>query len=224
MGTRSEILKAADQLFGDVGFSAATTRDIAEASGANKALIHYHFGTKHELFNSVLDSYFEKLGGLLRSQLEGNGTARERFERTLDIYLDFLVEHRNFSRIVQREASGGEHLDRIVQQMIPIFERGIEIVKAAYPATRTGDLSAPQLVVTFYGMIASYVAYAPVLERLTKQTPLSTRGIKARKRHLRRMLDLVMRALEEGTGTSRADNNTTAKPIAKTTKTKATRS
>ncbi len=36
---RQRILAAADELFGEQGFDATTTRQIAERSGANKALM-----------------------------------------------------------------------------------------------------------------------------------------------------------------------------------------
>ena len=56
--TRQRILEAADGLFGELGFDVTTTRDIAERSGVNKALIHCHFGTKDDLLEALLDGYY----------------------------------------------------------------------------------------------------------------------------------------------------------------------
>jgi len=194
--TREKILEAADSIFGDQGFDAATTRAIAERSGVNKALLHYHFASKHDLFGAVLDSYYERLERLIAGALAAPGSARDRFARVLDAYVDFLADNLRFSRMVQREATGGAHLARVVDHMVPVFRGAIDMLAAAYPHTRDGELSGPQLLVTFYGMIISYFTYSPVLAGLLGEDPLAAPAMEQRKRHLHRMLDLVVAELE----------------------------
>ena len=53
--TREHLLLAAGKLFSEHGFDSTSTRAIAEASGANLAAIHYHFGSKEALFLAVLE-------------------------------------------------------------------------------------------------------------------------------------------------------------------------
>ena len=195
---RADILEAADQLFGRIGFDATSTREIAEASGVNKALIHYHFGNKDELFGAVLDRYYGDLNDALRGALSEPGSARERLARVLDVYLDFLADHPSFSRIVQREAAGGRHLDRIVGHMTPLFATAVGLITSTYPAAAGGELAAPQLLLSFYGMVVSSFTYGPVLEKLSGVSFTSDEALEARKRHLRRMLDLITDALEAG--------------------------
>jgi AcrR family transcriptional regulator len=193
---RAGILEAADVLFGERGFDGTSTREIAESCGVNKALIHYHFAGKDDLFRAVLDRYYERLDAALQNALASANGGRERLHRVVDVYVDFLAANRNFSRMVQREAAGGKHLDRIVARMAPIFARGIEVLSRDFPATTAGELSGPQLLLSFYGIVVSYFTYAPVLEALLKESPLTEPNITRRKRHLRRMLDLVADALE----------------------------
>jgi len=194
--TRERILAAADALFGEIGFDAAPTRKIAERCGVNKALIHYHFASKQELFNAVLDRYYAELGEVLRSALTGPGPLRERLHRLLDAYVDFLAEHRSFSRMVQREIASGHHIERITGHMVPLFRTGSELVRAVYPSLGDGPLAAPQLLVSFYGMVATHFSYAPVIEGLVDEDPTSPEGVARRKQHLHRMLDLVLAAPE----------------------------
>ncbi|MBW2453364.1 MAG: TetR/AcrR family transcriptional regulator [Deltaproteobacteria bacterium] len=194
--TRGDILNAADDLFGQVGFNGASTREIAESCGVNKALIHYHFRTKDELFAAVLDRYYDGLDVALREALQGQGTMRDRLARTLDEYIDYLAENPGFSRIVQREAGGGKHLERIVARTLPIFQMGIAWLQQELPKSAAAELAAPQLIMSFYGMVVSTFTYAPVLEELLGTSPLSARSLKLRKRHLHRMLDLVMEAMK----------------------------
>lgn len=202
MSTREAILEAADQLFGEVGFEAASTRRIGELSGVNKALIHYHFKDKGELWSSVLARYYVRLAAALQPALTRDApdaapaSLRDRMVALVGVYVDFLAANQTFVRMVQREVSGGRHVEHITAQMVPLFESGAAILHAAYPETREGPLSAAQLLVSFYGMAVSWVTYAPIVHGLIGEDPLSPRGLATRKAHLARMVDLVIDGLE----------------------------
>ena len=51
--TRWRLLQAATEVFAEVGYRAATTREISRRAGVNLAAIHYHFGDKAELYRGV---------------------------------------------------------------------------------------------------------------------------------------------------------------------------
>ena len=197
MTTREKILAAADGLFGEIGFDAATTRQIADNSGVNKALIHYHFGSKDELFQALLDQYYEKLTETLAGVLTDEGSVQERFDRLIDIYVDFLAENRNFSRMIQREASGGRHVDGIVNHMLPLLQVGIDVLRREYPESFGDELEAAQMLISFYGMVVSYFTYSPVLEQLLGIAPLAKPSLEKRKRHLKRIFSLIVDAFDQ---------------------------
>lgn len=52
---REQILDAAAELFVEHGFSAASTRQIAEAVGVKQASIYYYFGSKQEILGVLLE-------------------------------------------------------------------------------------------------------------------------------------------------------------------------
>jgi AcrR family transcriptional regulator len=53
-GTKTRILDAAEALFMEHGFEATSLRSLTSAAGVNLAAVHYHFGSKEELFQAVL--------------------------------------------------------------------------------------------------------------------------------------------------------------------------
>lgn len=51
--TRASIIKAAQKVFAESGFSGTTTQAIAKAAKVNETLIFHHFGSKAELWKKV---------------------------------------------------------------------------------------------------------------------------------------------------------------------------
>lgn len=71
--TRQRILLAAARLFRDKGYRATTLRDIARASRLGTGSAYYHFGSKEDLLNQVLDEGIAHFERLMRDALEALG-------------------------------------------------------------------------------------------------------------------------------------------------------
>ena len=59
--TKDRILDAAEALFMEHGFEATSLRSITAAAAVNLAAVNYHFGTKEELFQTVLTRRLDPL-------------------------------------------------------------------------------------------------------------------------------------------------------------------
>lgn len=69
--TREQILDAARDVLVAQGYTATTTRAIAEAAGARPSLVHYHFGGKQQLLVAVLERENERLLVRQRALFDG---------------------------------------------------------------------------------------------------------------------------------------------------------
>jgi AcrR family transcriptional regulator len=58
--TRSLLLDAAEEVFAEKGFMAASLDDIAYVAGYTKGAIYKHFSTKEDLFLAVSDRYWRR--------------------------------------------------------------------------------------------------------------------------------------------------------------------
>lgn len=188
MNAKEQILEAADQLFGESGFENTTTRQIAEKSGVNKMLINYHFKSKDGLLETIIDRHYERLAAMLRREMDMNLTPQERIPSIINGYFDFLVENLSFSRIIQREVAGGRHQDIVRKHIEPLFNIGAEIME---PDINDEDLSASQLIISFFGMIITYFTYSSVLDPLMGDDPLSPENLDKRKKHIMKMFEIV---------------------------------
>lgn len=90
-GARERILRAAYKVFAQYPFGSASTRMIAAEAGVDLPLIHYYYGSKEKLFETVARNYFSdflKAHAAWFDQLQGK-MPREG----LPLYLDLLLEY-----------------------------------------------------------------------------------------------------------------------------------
>ena len=89
--TEEKIKKAARVVFHQKGFAAARTRDIAEESGINLALLNYYFRSKEKLFQIIM---FETITGFMENIVivfnDEKTTFVQKVELLAEQYIDLL--------------------------------------------------------------------------------------------------------------------------------------
>jgi len=88
--TEEKIFEAATDVFVEKGMDGARMQDIATHAGINKALLHYYFRTKDQLFNKV----FEKIAGRMFSKFapvfDENLSLEDKIRFFFDAHISFL--------------------------------------------------------------------------------------------------------------------------------------
>ena len=70
--TRQDVLKAALIIFGEKGYSRATLEQIAAEAGVSRGAIYWHFHSKAELYNTLIENYSAR-GALIVEQAIADG-------------------------------------------------------------------------------------------------------------------------------------------------------
>jgi AcrR family transcriptional regulator len=187
------ILEAAEQLFSARGYSGVSVRDVAERAEVKKASVFYHFGSKPELFQRVLDRYYTAHARVLEAAAGDGRDVRDGMHRLLDAYLDFIEDNHRWVRLVQL-ASGGEALPRIQQGLGELLAKLTALLGDRLPAS--GPLAARQFFVTFSGIVNTYYVYAPVLGEMWDDDVNSARARRERREHVHWVADALLDKLE----------------------------
>jgi TetR/AcrR family transcriptional regulator len=90
MTTKEKIIHGATDVFLQKGFAGARMQEIADKAGLNKALLHYHYGTKEELFKAILTTAFLKLMPMVFASLNSDKPLREKLASTVSVYFDAI--------------------------------------------------------------------------------------------------------------------------------------
>ena len=163
--TRDRLLDAGLDIFGEYGFSGATTRMIAERARVNLAAIPYHFGGKEGLYRAGvehiagrvrqgLDPLLAEIETALATGPPAPAAAVALLERLLAALVDFVVgapEAVRFSRIVLREqmspsAAYGIVFERIMQPLVEALAALVASAGGSRPASRRQRLQAIALL------------------------------------------------------------------------------
>ncbi|MBE0648392.1 MAG: TetR/AcrR family transcriptional regulator [Bacteroidales bacterium] len=92
-GTEEKILEAAKKVFHRKGYEGARMQEIADEAEINKALLHYYFRSKENLFEAVFKDAFFKLMGRAKTVFLSDKPLKEKIQEFLSHYLDVLSEN-----------------------------------------------------------------------------------------------------------------------------------
>ncbi len=176
--TRQQLIEAALDVFGRLGYEGASTREIAKAANANLAAIVYHFGGKEALHIAVAEhvvaSILAKIGPNLALAVEPAATAtpaaaRETLHRLIETMINTLLgtaEAERWARFLVRE----QMYPTAAFEVIYRFMSGATATAAHTVATILGrpvDESVRLRVFTMLGQVLVFrLAQALVLRRM----------------------------------------------------------
>lgn len=87
MGTREQIVDAANRLFYEQGYEPTSFASIAEAVGISRGNFYYHFKTKDEILEAVIQARLASTREMLACWHEGAATPLERVRRFVEIVI-----------------------------------------------------------------------------------------------------------------------------------------
>jgi AcrR family transcriptional regulator len=103
---RTEILDAAEKVFGANGLRDGSLREIGEESGFSTAAIYLFFDNKQHLVAETLSRRGDELIGTVRREVESDLAPLEKLHRIVDATALFFAERPNFRRLL-RHIRGG---------------------------------------------------------------------------------------------------------------------
>lgn len=84
--TTTQLLDAAQQLIQERSYNAFSYKDLAATVGIRTASIHYHFPTKADLGQAVMERYLEQLQSAVQAIEAVESTHKGRLERFIAVY------------------------------------------------------------------------------------------------------------------------------------------
>jgi len=91
--TEKTILEAAKRVFHERGLAGARMQQIADEAGINKALLHYYFRNKQQLFKAVFSEAFATLIPQINEMFNTEEPLFDKIRSFADRYTALLMQH-----------------------------------------------------------------------------------------------------------------------------------
>jgi AcrR family transcriptional regulator len=101
---RAAILDAAREVFGDIGYGAATVRDIVRATDLAAGTFYNYFADKEEVFRTLLEESIEEARARARAARRAAGSLEEFVTDAYRAYFEFLASDPQLFGLVRRNA------------------------------------------------------------------------------------------------------------------------
>jgi AcrR family transcriptional regulator len=133
---RQAILDAAREVFGELGYDAATVRDIIRRTGLAAGTFYNYFRSKEEVFAALADDGARRFAPILKSIRAAKPDFGTFVHDAMLAYFNFLAdEHENW---VARRPAGEPHPSvRETPEMSAVFHEVREAIVAAAGAGRS---------------------------------------------------------------------------------------
>jgi len=178
--TEERILLAATEIFIEKGKDGARMQDIADHAKINKALLHYYFRSKDQLYYIVFEKIFTGFLRTISSTLSVDKDFKVVLNDFIDKYIDAISKHRMIFRFFIWEIQeGGENIGKIIPR---IFEKlgfqgnpFITAIKNAIDTKQIRKTEPAQLFISVISLCVFPFVAKPIMEKIVPeiQIPIS---------------------------------------------------
>jgi len=163
--TRARILDCAEKLFAKHGFHGTSVREIAALARVQFALVGYHFGSKHELLDSVIARRSEVLNAERRAFLERaraeHGAAAIPIRTLLEGFVGSIISRaarddagwRNYTQLIAALVNAAEWNALTDRHFNDVAREYVQEMQKAYP-----KVSREALYQAFFFSVGAMVA------------------------------------------------------------------
>jgi AcrR family transcriptional regulator len=120
--SREEILQAALEAFGAVGYEAMSVRELTRQLGVSHNLVHHYFRSKAELWRAAIDHSFGSVTAELAEAFRAAPAQKDVLASLRQVIVIFVMVTARFPAnghiIVREGALGGERLDYIFKRYV----------------------------------------------------------------------------------------------------------
>ncbi len=127
LATRHQLLDAAERVFAEKGVSRTSLNDIAQAAGASRGAIYWHFKNKADLFNAMLERITLPMEEALHQsgRQSGGDSGRDVLSGLLDAILDAMRKIASDER-TRRVFDVATHKVEYVDELLAVKARQVQ--------------------------------------------------------------------------------------------------
>jgi AcrR family transcriptional regulator len=152
--TQERILLAAQKIFLQKGLTGARMQDIADEAGINKALLHYYFRNKEQLFDMIFLEALNKLFPKIADIFESDISLFKKIENFCSEYTDMMLQNAYLPLFVLNEVNKDpiRFKEKFWKNKDFVFQKFMEQIELEIKAGTIKPISAAHLFINMLSM------------------------------------------------------------------------
>ena len=123
--TKRKIFETAMQLFADKGYEATSIEEITATVGVAKGTLYYHFSSKEEIFNFLVEEGMKLLKNSIQIKTDKVSSYIDKIRAIILIQIKVIVKYESLITIILSQMWGKEERNKRSRQYVFVRE-GIE--------------------------------------------------------------------------------------------------
>lgn len=132
--TKRKIFETAMQLFADKGYEATSIEEITATVGVAKGTLYYHFSSKEEIFNFLVEEGMKLLKNSIKIKTDKVSNYIDKIRAIILIQIKVIVKYESLITIILSQMWGKEERNKRSRQYVleyieiieEIIKKGIE--------------------------------------------------------------------------------------------------
>ncbi|RKY60681.1 MAG: TetR family transcriptional regulator [Candidatus Neomarinimicrobiota bacterium] len=167
--TEKKIIGAAMEVFYEKGRHGAKMQEIADRAGINKAMLHYYFRNKENLYRTIFKTAFSGIFNRLEKAVDFNAGFDIQMKQIIGCYIDMLEKNPKLPLFIIRELGEGGAIARSVVR--EYFDSGRlqlphYLQKSVMNAIKSGEIvpiDLRQFMITIIGSSLIFFVAEPIV-------------------------------------------------------------
>lgn len=183
LDTETKILIAAEKVFADKGLGGARVKEIADLCQVTPAMINYYFGSKENLYRTVIENFFQRAERQTLSVMTEGIGPEEKLRKVVEAGIDLLGEKEHVARILIREfVDCGRYTDLIVKRHLrDLFVSPANPLIVPKTGVRSQSSGTMHLVFNLLGCMVFFFICGPIVKEIWKKDIFTKKMIEERK-------------------------------------------
>ena len=124
--TKRKIFETSMKLFAEKGYDATSIEEITATVGVAKGTLYYHFSSKEEIINFLIEEGMKLLKNSIAIKTAGKENCLEKLKAITLIQIKIMVKYENLISIVLSQMWGNEPRNKLCQKYVLEYIKIIE--------------------------------------------------------------------------------------------------
>lgn len=158
--TKRKIFETSMKLFAEKGYEATSIEEITATVGVAKGTLYYHFSSKEEIFNFLVEEGIKLLQNSVDIKTDKYTNYIDKLKAIVLIQIKIVVKYENLIKILLSQFWGNEARNKMCKKQILSYISQIEeIVKKGIEKGEIKQGNPQAIASEIYGLICSTLVY-----------------------------------------------------------------